>query len=31
MTDRKVRTKYYIPKLEIKDYNVIIGGRNFFD
>ena len=22
---------YYLPKVEIKDYNVIIDGRNFFD
>ena len=28
--DRKVQTKYYIPNVEIKDYNVIIDGRNFF-
>ena len=30
-TDRKVNTKYYIPKVEIKYYNVIIDGENFFD
>ena len=30
-TDRKVNTKYYIPKAEIKYYNVIIDGENFFD
>ena len=29
--DRKVHTGYYLPKLEIKDYNVIIDGKNFFD
>ena len=29
-TDRKVSTKYYIPKKEIKYYNVIIDGENFF-
>ena len=22
---------YYLPKVEIKDYNVMIDGRNFFD
>ena len=30
-TDRKVHTKYYIPKVEMKDYNVTIDGKNFFD
>ena len=30
-TDRKVNTKYYIPKVEIKYYNVIIDGENFFE
>ena len=30
-TDRKLHTKYYIPKVEMKDYNVPINGRNFFD
>ena len=30
-TDREVRTKYYISNVEIKDYNFIIDGRNFFD
>ena len=29
-SNREVHTKYYIPKVEIKDY-VIIDGRNFFD
>ena len=29
--DRKVKTGYYLPKVEIKDYNVIIDGNNFFD
>ena len=28
--DRNVHTKYFIPNVEIKDYNVI-DGRNFFD
>ena len=30
-TDRKVQTKYYIPKVEKKDYNIIIDGKSFFD
>ena len=29
--DRKVHTGYYLPKVETKDYNVIIDGKNFFD
>ena len=29
--DRTVQAGYYIPKEEIKDYNVMIHGRNFFD
>ena len=29
--DRTSRTNYYLPKVEIKDYNVMIDGRNFFD
>ena len=29
-TDREVHRKYYIPKVEIKDYNFIIDGINFF-
>ena len=29
-TDRKVNTKYYIPKVETKYYNVIIDGKKFF-
>ena len=27
-TDRKLHTKHYIPKVEIKYYDVIIDGRN---
>ena len=27
----KVHTGYYLPKVEIKDYNVMIDGKNFFD
>ena len=30
-TDREVHTKYYIPKVEIKDYNAIIDGINVLD
>ena len=29
--DRKLNTKYYIPKLETKYYNVIIDGKKFLD
>ena len=29
--DRTVHTKYYLPTVEIKNYNVMIKGRNFFD
>ena len=29
--DRTPHSTYYLPKVEIKDYNVIIDGRNFFD
>ena len=29
--DRKVNTQYYLPKVEIKDYNVMIDGENVFD
>ena len=27
-TDRTVYTKYYLPKVELKDYNVMIDGKN---
>ena len=34
-TDRKVPTKYYLPTVEIKDYNIMIDkyydGQNVFD
>ena len=30
-TNRTLHTKYYLPTVEIKDYNVIIDGENFFD
>ena len=29
--DRTSHTTYYLPKVEIKDYNVMIDDRNFFD
>ena len=29
--DRKVHTVYYLPKVEIKDYNVMIDGKSFSD
>ena len=29
-TDRTLHTKYYLPKVEIKDYNVEIDVKNFF-
>ena len=29
--DRKVHTGCYLPKVEIKDYNVMIDGKNIFD
>ena len=29
--DRKVHTRYYLPKVELKDYNVMIDGKQFFD
>ena len=28
---RTPHSTYYLPKVEIKDYNVMIDGRNFFD
>ena len=30
-TDRTVHNKYFLASVEIKDYNVIINGKNFFD
>ena len=27
----ETHTGYFLPKVEIKDFNVIIDGRNFFD
>ena len=29
--DRRSHSNYYLPKVEIKDYNVMIDGKNFFD
>ena len=29
--DRLSFEKYYVPNLEIKDYNVVINGKSFFD
>ena len=29
--DRTSHSTFYLPKVEIKDYNVMINGRNFFD
>ena len=31
MGDRKVHSGYYLSKAEIKDYNVMIDGKNIFD
>ena len=28
---RTSHSTYYLPKIEIKDYNVMIDGENFFD
>ena len=29
--DREAHTGYFLQNVEIKDYNVMIGERNFFD
>ena len=29
--DRTIDEKYYLPTVEIKDYNIMINGENFFD
>ena len=29
--DRESHKQYYLPTVEIKDYNIMIDGRNFFD
>ena len=31
ITDRVVHTEYYLPKIKIKDCNVMIDGQNFFN
>ena len=28
---RESQKQYYLPTMEIKDYNVMFDGRNFFD
>ena len=30
-TDRTSHSTYYLPNVEIKDYNIMINGENFFD
>ena len=30
-TDRTSFSKYYVPKVEIKDFNVLIDGKAFFE
>ena len=29
--NKKSHSTYYLPKVEIKDYNVMTDGKNFFD
>ena len=29
--NRNGQTKYYLPRIDLKKYNVIIEGRNFYD
>ena len=29
--DRKVHTKCYLPTAEVKDFDILIDGQNFFD
>ena len=29
--DRELHSKYYLPKVKIKNYNVMIDEKNFFD
>ena len=31
VADRTVHKRYYLPKLQTKDYNTMIDGTNFFD
>ena len=30
-TQRRSHSNYYLPNVEIKDYNIMINGENFFD
>ena len=30
-TDRTSFSKYYVPKVEVKDFNVLIDGKLFFE
>ena len=30
-TDRTFNTRYYVPKIGIKDFNVLIDGKPFFN
>ena len=29
--DRALFSKYYVPKVEMRDFNVLIDGKSFFD
>ena len=29
--DRRSFSKYYVPNVQIKDFNMLIGGKSFFD
>ena len=29
--DRRSYSNYYLPKVEVKDYNIMINGKNVFD
>ena len=29
--NRRSYSNYYLPKVEVKDYNIMINGKNFFD
>ena len=31
ISDLQSHRKYYLPRVEIKDFNVLIDGRNFYD
>ena len=28
---RTIHDRYYLPNVEIKDYNIMVNGENFFD